>query len=345
MTRIRSRRRLFAVLSAVVAASLALHAQGISSKDLLDGLANPTRWLTYSGDYSGRRHSPLTQITPANAGQLAAQWTFQTGVAGKFEATPIVVDGVLYVGRAAEQRVGDRRPDRATDLALSAAGAGGCEGVLRPRQSRLRDPRRSGVHGHARCPPRGARYEDRQGRLGHRDRRLRRAMPAPARPLIVKDKIIDGHRRRRVRDPRISRRVRRSDRQACVALLDDSRARRARAETWPNDVSSWERGGAPTWLSGSYDPELNTGLLGHRQSEPRFLRRRPQGRQPVFGIARRSRRRYGHAQVALPVHAARHARLGRESDPRARRPHARRRAAQSGRWSPIATAFSTCSIA
>ena len=76
-------------------------AQGISSKDLLDGLANPARWLTYSGDYSGRRHSPLTQITPANAGQLAAQWTFQTGVAGKFEATPIVIDGVLYVDRPA----------------------------------------------------------------------------------------------------------------------------------------------------------------------------------------------------------------------------------------------------
>ena len=73
------------------------HAQGISSKDLLDGFANPARWLTYSGDYSGRRHSPLTQITPANASQLAAQWTFQTGVAGKFEATPIVLDGILYV--------------------------------------------------------------------------------------------------------------------------------------------------------------------------------------------------------------------------------------------------------
>jgi len=49
-------------------------AQGITSKDLLDGLANPSRWLTHSGDYFGQRFSPLTQITPVNVGQLAAQW-------------------------------------------------------------------------------------------------------------------------------------------------------------------------------------------------------------------------------------------------------------------------------
>ncbi len=61
---------------------ISLSAQQISSGDLLDGLANPARWLTYSGDYSGRRHSPLKEITAANAGRLAAQWTFQTGLSG-----------------------------------------------------------------------------------------------------------------------------------------------------------------------------------------------------------------------------------------------------------------------
>ena len=49
----------------------------VTSQDLLDGLKNPSRWLTYSGDYTGRRHSPLKQITPENVGRLAAQWTFQ----------------------------------------------------------------------------------------------------------------------------------------------------------------------------------------------------------------------------------------------------------------------------
>ena len=71
--------------------------QEISSQQLLDGLKDPSRWLTYSGDYSGQRHSPLTQITPSNVAQLSVQWAFQTGAVGKFEAVPIVIDGILYV--------------------------------------------------------------------------------------------------------------------------------------------------------------------------------------------------------------------------------------------------------
>jgi alcohol dehydrogenase (cytochrome c) len=76
-------------------------AQDISNKDLLAGLSNPSRWIIHSGDYSSKRHSPLTQITPANVHQIAAQWTFQTAVitgpATRFEATPIVVDGTIYI--------------------------------------------------------------------------------------------------------------------------------------------------------------------------------------------------------------------------------------------------------
>ena len=90
-------RRFLCATVAVSSLSYAAHAQDISSKDLLAGLANPSRWLTHSGDYEGHRFSPLTQITATNVEQLAAQWTFQTGVANKFEATPIVVDGMLYV--------------------------------------------------------------------------------------------------------------------------------------------------------------------------------------------------------------------------------------------------------
>jgi alcohol dehydrogenase (cytochrome c) len=92
-----SRRTLAAAALTAVAAVTVLHAQDIVDRDLLDGLANPARWLTHSGDYAGHRFSPLTEITGANVDQLAAQWTFQTGVANKFEATPIVIDGTLYV--------------------------------------------------------------------------------------------------------------------------------------------------------------------------------------------------------------------------------------------------------
>ena len=72
----------------------------VTAQDLLAGLKNPTRWLTYSGDYSGQRHSPLTQVTPDNVKRLSAQWTFQAETLALnrgFEATPIAVDGVLYL--------------------------------------------------------------------------------------------------------------------------------------------------------------------------------------------------------------------------------------------------------
>src|SRR5262245_41535390 len=69
----------------------------VTPQDLRDGLRNPTRWLTYAGDYANHRHSPLTQITPANVNRLTAQWQFQTDTLGKFEAAPLVLDGVIYV--------------------------------------------------------------------------------------------------------------------------------------------------------------------------------------------------------------------------------------------------------
>ena len=85
----------------IVIASATLAAQGgpprVTSQDVLDGLKDPTRWLTNGGEYSGQRHSPLTQITPENVDQLVAQWTFQTGTLGSFQTTPVVIDGVLYV--------------------------------------------------------------------------------------------------------------------------------------------------------------------------------------------------------------------------------------------------------
>ena len=74
----RSFARVSLVGFAILASGYVLQAQDISTKDLLAGLGNASRWLTHSGDYAGQRFSPLTQITAANVDQLAAQWTFQT---------------------------------------------------------------------------------------------------------------------------------------------------------------------------------------------------------------------------------------------------------------------------
>src|SRR5262245_24718223 len=98
----RSMKRLRTTCAALVAAIGAVaysHAQQIGTTDLLRGLAEPSRWLIHSGDYTSKRHSPLTQITPENVARLAPLWTFETGLGfgrnAKFEATPIAIDGTL----------------------------------------------------------------------------------------------------------------------------------------------------------------------------------------------------------------------------------------------------------
>jgi len=99
----------FAAAAAIAlagAAVLSLRAQqpaaplSITAQDLRDGLKNPARWLTFSGDYTGQRHSPLKQLTPQNVAGLVPQWLFQTDIPGfpgrGLETSPLVVDGVLY---------------------------------------------------------------------------------------------------------------------------------------------------------------------------------------------------------------------------------------------------------
>ena len=53
-------------------------------------------WPSYNGDYTGRRFSSLTQITPQNAGHLQAQWVFHSKTPGVLQATPVVVNGIMY---------------------------------------------------------------------------------------------------------------------------------------------------------------------------------------------------------------------------------------------------------
>ena len=60
----------------------------------------PQNWLTYSGTTLSQRHSALTQITPDNAKNLQLQWVYQTRSLEKFEATALVVDGVMYTVQA-----------------------------------------------------------------------------------------------------------------------------------------------------------------------------------------------------------------------------------------------------
>src|SRR5580692_3223107 len=68
----------------------------VTPQRLLESAKEPQNWLMYSGDYAGHRYTTLDQITSTNAQALVPKWAYQTMAGGKFETTPLVVDGVLY---------------------------------------------------------------------------------------------------------------------------------------------------------------------------------------------------------------------------------------------------------
>jgi alcohol dehydrogenase (cytochrome c) len=278
-----------AALAAVTGASIAAQSAGIASKDLLDGLANPSRWLTYSGDYSGQRHSPLKQITAANVSQLVPQWTFQTQIAGhKFEATPIAIDGVLYVTGALNNAWAiDGRTGRQIWRYQHSL----------PPQSELKVccgmvNRGFAVHGDklfmttldahlvALDMKSGKKVWDvtlADYKQGH---------AATVAPLIVKDKVIVGIAGGEFAirgfldayDPNDGKRIWR--------FYTVPEPGQPGSETWPSDV--WERGGGPTWLTGTYDPESNLIFWGTGNPNPDF-----------YGADRKGDNLYTNSLIAL----------------------------------------------
>lgn len=85
----------FALILLMGIATLHVHAQ-VTSDRLLNSGKEPQNWMTYSGDYSGKRFSALDQINTANAQSMQAKWVYQTTATGKLETTPLVVDGIMY---------------------------------------------------------------------------------------------------------------------------------------------------------------------------------------------------------------------------------------------------------
>jgi alcohol dehydrogenase (cytochrome c) len=68
----------------------------VTAQRLLESGKEPQNWLMYSGDYNGRRHSALDQVNAANVSSLVPKWAYQTMGTGKYESTSLEVDGVLY---------------------------------------------------------------------------------------------------------------------------------------------------------------------------------------------------------------------------------------------------------
>ena len=218
----------------------------------------------------------LPQITPANVKNLELQWVFQArslrevrGDAARRRRRDVHRPG-------AERRRGARCGDRPGVLDL-----------LRTRRRRWRALCCGRVNrglailgdtlfmGDDRRPSDRARRQDRPADLEHRRRRAARSrLLAHARAAGRQGQ---GHRRHRpaanTASAASSPRSMPATGKEVWRFYTDSRARASRA-TRPGRGDSWKTGGGSIWVTGSYDPELEPDLLGHRQSRARLERRR-----------------------------------------------------------------------
>jgi len=74
--------------------------RAITPERLRNAAMEPHNWLTHGGTYLEQRHSPLTQIDRDTLGRLAPAWVYELDTYRGQEATPLVVDGVLYTTSA-----------------------------------------------------------------------------------------------------------------------------------------------------------------------------------------------------------------------------------------------------
>jgi alcohol dehydrogenase (cytochrome c) len=262
----------FAIAIGVVAYSHGQQMQQVGAADLLRGLADPSRWLMHSGDYASTRHSPLTQITPENVARLTPVWTFDTGLGSgrrdKFEATPIVVDGTMYVtglynhAWAIDGRTGkviwhyQRKLPGDLRVCCGMVNRGFAVSGDRVFMTTL------DAHVMALDRKTGAPIWD----VAMIDYRL--GYSSTAAPLVVKDKLIVGMAggelaTRGFLDAYSLETGKRIWRFNTVPAPGEPGG-----DTWPAD--HYERGGGATWITGSYDPELNLLYWGIGNPNPDF---------------------------------------------------------------------------
>jgi alcohol dehydrogenase (cytochrome c) len=238
----------------VVAAAHATRAQ-VTYEQILQAAQHPQDWVTYSGDYSGKRFSPLTRINTTNVSHLFPAWTYQLGLLGKFETTPLEIGGILYFtgpddhGYAVDARTGRAiwRYERSLPARIPI-----CCGRVNRGFAVLGDRlfmATLDAHVVALDMKTGNVLWD----VEAADYRVGYVFTVA--PLVVKDKVIVG----------IS-----GGEYGIRGFIDaydaNSGGRAWRFNTVPgpnepgNDTwkgDSWTRGGAPAWVTGSFDPELN----------------------------------------------------------------------------------------
>ena len=237
----------------------------LTPERLLEAEKEPGNWLTYSGNYKSWRFSPLDRITRENVPQLRLKWVHQMRNP-QVETTPLVVDGVLYL------------TEPPNDVAALDAETGRV--FWRYRRSLPTDLR-------ACCGKvnRGLAMQGETLFMGTLDAHLvaldartgdvvwdvevadyRQGYAITGAPLSVKNQIVTGiaggeYGIRGFLDAYDAETGERKWRFYTVPAPGEYGN-----DTWEGD--SWKTGGAPTWVTGSYDSELNLIVWGTGNPSP-----------------------------------------------------------------------------
>ncbi len=258
------------VLNVALAGALALSLAGPSAAQvtydrILHAEKEPQNWLTYGGNYGSLRHSLLTQITPANAKQLELKWVYRPKYLEKMEATPLVVDGILYTVQNSEVVALDAATGRNfwTFHYTIPPESNGYLLVVKGLAISGNTLYWATYDGHLIA------IDAKSGKAVWNKILVdwRKGYQLNVAPLIVKDKIILG--------PATNER----GANCWVAAYDTKtgneiwRFYTAPIEasdpitmTWSGD--SWKHGGSPIWVTGSYDPETNLTFWGTGNPNP-----------------------------------------------------------------------------
>ncbi len=257
----RSKHGIFLALVTLSLVIPILRAQ-VSNERLLRAAEEPHNWMMYAGTYMSQRYSTLSQITPANVKSLEQKWIFQAESLEKFESTPLVVDGIMYLTQAPSDAVAlDAKTGRVFWIYryFVSPDARPCCGSVNRGLAILGDTLfLATLDAHL------VALDAKTGRpmwnIKVADASAGYAMTVA--PLVVKDKVIIG-----VAGGEFGIR-------GFIAAYDVRTGREAWRfntipgpgepghETWRGQADAWQHGGGAIWTTGSYDPALNLTYWG-----------------------------------------------------------------------------------